>query len=102
MTLAVCETAHVATYVPSKTLLAAVAAERATKAAHEAAVEQLHEAIAMEVALPTKPADVARIVGYHPGHVRRLARDRGVEPMVDREPPRRVVRDYHDAPDLPE
>lgn len=101
MTAAVCETALMP-YVPSDHLLAALADERQTKAAHDAALERLHDAIAAEVARPTKPADVARVVDYHPGSVRRLARERGVEPMVDRRPPMPVVRDYHDAPDLPE
>lgn len=87
MTLAVCDTPVMAAYIPSDNLRAALAAEQAAKAAHDRALEQLHAAIAAEVALPSKPADVARAVSYHPGHVSRIARAHGVPGDPRRKPP---------------
>lgn len=78
-----------AAYIPSEHLRTALEAERAAKVAHDAALEVLHEAIAAEVALPSKPADVARAVHYHPGHVARIARAHGVPGDPRRIPPRK-------------
>jgi hypothetical protein len=90
MTATVCDTPYVATYVPSDALRAALAAERAAKDAYDAALAELHKAIAAEVALPSKPADVARAVDYHPGSVARIARAHGVPGDPRRVPPRRA------------
>lgn len=88
MTVAVCETSEVA-YEPSDDLRAAKEAFKAAKDAYDEATERLHTLIAEEVAKPTRPADVARFMEWHPGYVRRIARERGVAPHIDVEPPRR-------------
>lgn len=90
MTLAVCDTPVMAAYIPSDDLRAALEAERAAKVAYEMALEKLHKAIAKEVARPSKNADVARFVDYHPGHVARIARAHGVAGDPTRTPPRRA------------
>lgn len=95
MTTAVWNTALMAPYVPSENLRAALAKVKATKAAYDQALEDLHDAIAAEVAIPVRPADVGRFVEYHPGSVRRIARDRGVDPYVNRTPPQ--LRDTDEA-----
>lgn len=87
MTLAVWDTPLMATYIPSDNLRAALATVQAAKAALATALEELHAAIAAEVALPSKPADVARAVDYHPGHVSRIARAHGVPGDPRRKPP---------------
>lgn len=93
MTVTMWKTADVAAYEPSADLRKAVAAMDAAKAKAkaiiDAATERLHQAIADEVAKPTRPADVARFMDWHPGYVRKIARDRGVAPHIDVEPPRR-------------
>jgi len=91
MTVFVCENPSMATYVPSDNLRAKYAAHRAAVAAEEAALKELHQAIADEVALPSKPADVARAVEYHPGSVARIARAHGVEGDPTRRPPARTT-----------
>jgi hypothetical protein len=93
MTLAVWDTPVMAAYTPSDNLRAALEAERAAKAVYDAALEGLHAAIAAEVARPAKNADVARFVDYHPGHVARIARARGVAGDPSRTPPRRPSAD---------
>ncbi|WP_203911173.1 hypothetical protein [Rhizocola hellebori] len=89
MSLLMCETADVPPYVASDKLRAAKKAFDEAEAVYEAALERLRQAVIEEVALPTRPIDVGREVGWHPGHVRRLAREAGVPKLVDREPPRR-------------
>jgi hypothetical protein len=90
MTLAVCDTPVMAAYIPSDNLRAALEAERAAKVVYDSALARLHEAIAAEVALPAKNADVARFVDYHPGHVARIARAHGVLGDPRRTPPGRA------------
>lgn len=93
MTSTLCETSDVATYQPSDDLRTAVEEMAKAKAKAEKIIEvatkRLHQAIADEVAKPTRPADVARYMDWHPGYVRKIARERGVAPHVDVEPPRR-------------
>jgi hypothetical protein len=89
MTATICETVLMPAYVPSENLRETLEAERAAKAAHAAAVARLHQAIADEAALPSKNADVARAVDYHPGHVARIARAHGVAGDPNRIPSRR-------------
>lgn len=84
-----------AAYIPSDNLRAALEAERAAKVVYEAALARLHEAIAAEVARPSKNADVARFADYHPGHVARIARAHGVAGDPTRTPPRRPGSDSH-------
>lgn len=91
MTLAICDTPVMAAYIPSDNLRAALTDERAAKAAYEAALKRLHVAIAAEVALPAKNADVARFVDFHPGHVARIARAHGVLGDPRRKPPAKPV-----------
>lgn len=93
MTVTLCENSVVAAYEPSDDLRTAVDEMARAKAKAEKIVEvatsRLHQAIADEVAKPTRPADVARFMNWHPGYVRKIARERGVAPHVDVEPPRR-------------
>lgn len=93
MTTSICQTADVAAYEPSESLRAAVEnlekAKDIAKGIVAEATQKLYDEIAIEVAKPTRPADLGRYLDYHPGHVRRIARDRGVAPHVDVEPPRR-------------
>lgn len=91
MTLAICDTPVMAAYTPSDNLRAALEAEREAKAVYDASLERLHAAIAAEVALPAKNADVARFVDYHPGHVARIARAHGVLGDPRRKPPSRTA-----------
>ncbi len=86
MSATVWQAAEVA-YQPSQRLLAAqqVVAER--EAALKEAMADLYQAVAEEVAMPNKPADVARYMDWHAGYVRKLARERGVPGYVDRKPP---------------
>jgi hypothetical protein len=95
MTLAICDTPVMAAYIPTDNLRAALEAERAAKAAYAVALERLHAAIAAEVALPAKNADVARFVDFHPGHVARIARAHGVPGDPTRTPPRRPSAESH-------
>lgn len=97
MPTSICEAPDVATYEPSDELRAAAEAFKAAEDVYNAALERLYDGIAAEVAKPTRPADIARFLGYHSGHVRRIARERGVAPHVEVEPPRRRAKaDPHD------
>jgi hypothetical protein len=96
MSQGVCETSEVA-YEASDDLRAAKEAAEVAKDAYDKATEHLHAVIAAEVAKPTRPADVARFMNMHPGYIRRIARDRGVAPHIDVEPPRRRS-DPHSTP----
>lgn len=95
MTLSICEPVHVAVFEPSDKLRAAKEKADATKAAYDVALEELHAAMADE--LLTRPdvgtTDLARYADYSAGHVRRLARERGVPAKIDAEPPRRRRRE---------
>lgn len=90
MTESMCHTLDVAAaYKPSDRLQAAVKGVEEAEAAKAEAMSDLYDAIAAEVAMPNLPADVGRFLGYHAGHVRRIARERGVAPHRDVEPPSR-------------
>jgi hypothetical protein len=90
MALLMWEAAEVAAYEPSEQLRGAFEDVRAAEDAHAQALERLYGAIAIEVAdEAVKTTDVARFLDYSAGHVRRIARDRGVPAKVDVEPPRR-------------
>lgn len=86
MTVTVWQAADVA-YEPSERLRAAQEAVAKAEAALKKAQADLYQAVAEEVAKPTKPADVARHLNWHAGYVRKLARERGVPGYVDRKPP---------------
>lgn len=95
MTVAPCETAQVPPFEPSDQLKAAVehvAAEK--KRAREivsAAIRVLYDAMATEMKARPElgPTELGNYLGYSDGHVRRVARERGVKPRVDVEPPKR-------------
>jgi hypothetical protein len=92
MTQSVCDTHDVAAaYEPSDELRAAREAleevKAVTKKMLDEATERFHKAISDEVAKPTRPADVARYLGWHAGYVRKIARDHGVPGFLDVEPP---------------
>jgi hypothetical protein len=96
MTTELCETPLVPAYEPSDELRQAKQAAEETKAASDAAVVRLHQAIADEV-VNNRTADVARFMNQHPGYIRRIAKAHGVEPKVDVEPPRRRSADTADS-----
>ncbi len=84
-----CDTRDVAAYEASERLRAARDAAREAETVYEAALEELRQAIVAELSDRKKPADVGMFVGWHPSHVRKLARKANVPPLVDVEPPRR-------------
>lgn len=89
MTLSICEAPRVAVLDPSDKLRAAKEAADAAKAAYDVALEQLHAAMADE--MKSRPGvgttEMARYLNYSSGHVRRLAKERGVPPKADVSPP---------------
>lgn len=91
MTLSMCEAPDVAAFEPSDKLRAAKEASDEAEALYEAALERLYDAIAEE--LLTRPdVGTTALAGFlhrSAGHVRRIARERGVPAKVDVEPPRR-------------
>ena len=90
MALLMCEAAEVAAYEPSEQLRDALEDVRAAEAVHAQALERLYDAVAIEVGDESvKTTDVARYLDYSAGHVRRIARERGVPAKTDVEPPRR-------------
>jgi predicted urease superfamily metal-dependent hydrolase len=91
-----CHTLGVAPYEASAELRAARDAAREAEAVYEAAMERLRKAVIAELAQQNRPADVGRFVGWHPSHVRKLARKADVPPLVDVEPPRRRRREPSD------
>jgi hypothetical protein len=82
---------EVPAYEPGPELREAVEAMRAARAQADAIVDaatkRLHQAIADEVAKPTRPAAVARFLGWHATYVRRIAKAHGVEPFIAAKPP---------------
>lgn len=82
---------EVPAYEPSPELRKAVeemaAARAKADAIVNAATKQLHQAIADEVAKPTRPAAVARFLGWHATYVRRIAKAHGVAPFIAATPP---------------
>lgn len=86
-----CKTSEVPAYDPSPELQEAVEAMKAARAQADAivnaATKRLHQAIADEVAKPTRPATVARFLGWHATYVRRIAKAHGVEPFIAAKPP---------------
>lgn len=96
MTVQPCETAEMPAFEPSDQLKAAMAHLEAEKkrarAIITAATHVLYDAIADEMKAKPEvgPTEMGNYVGYSDGHVRRVARQRGVKPRVAVEPPRRV------------
>lgn len=91
-----CDTRDVTAYEASKRLRAARDAAREAETVYETAMEELRLAIIAELADRKRPADVGTFVGWHPSHVRKLARKANVPPLIDVEPPRRRPAAPHD------
>lgn len=96
MSPSICHTLGVAAYEASAELRAARDAAREAEDVYEAAMERLRNAVIAELAQQKRPADVGRFVGWHPSHVRKLARKADVPPLVDVEPPKRRRREPSD------
>lgn len=83
----ICQTESVPAINPSDDFKAAATAKVRAEELLERRREVLLPLIAAEVARGVKLATLARMAGYTPEHVRRIARAHGVDATVDREPP---------------
>jgi len=98
MSLTLCDTADVAEYHPSDELRESFEEFKDAQTRYERALERFYRAVADELEARNRPADVGKFLGFHPGHVRRIARRYDVAPLVDVEPPKRRRRDPgHDS-----
>lgn len=82
-----CHTEHMAVVQPSDEFVREARAFKQAAEALERRRKALAPKIAEEVRRRVQLARIARECGYTPEHVRRIARDHGVEPAVYREPP---------------
>jgi hypothetical protein len=83
----ICHTERMAVIQPDDEFVREATAFRRASELLEARRKALAPKIAAEVARGVQLARVARACGYTPEHVRRIAREHGVEPAVHREPP---------------
>lgn len=82
-----CDTERMAVIQPDEEFVREANAFRRASEALEIKRKALAPKIAKQVAKGVQLARVGRECGYTPEHVRRIARDHGVEPAVDRKPP---------------
>lgn len=82
-----CENARVAAVDPSEEFLAAARAYVSAVEEAERRRKELAPLVAKEVARGVKLSRVGKETTYTPEHVRRIARDHGVEATVKRVPP---------------
>lgn len=82
-----CDTERMAVIQPDEEFLEEAHAFKQASESLEARRKALAPKIAKQVAKGVQLARVGRACGYTPEHVRRIAREHGVEPAVDRKPP---------------
>lgn len=82
-----CDNARVAAVEPSEEFLAVASAYRSAVEEVERRRKELAPLVAKEVARGVRLSRVGKETTYTPEHVRRIARDHGVEATVKRVPP---------------
>lgn len=82
-----CDTERMAVIQPDEEFVREANAFRAASEALEARRKALAPRIAAQVKRGVQLARVGRECGYTPEHIRRIAREHGVEPAIDRKPP---------------
>jgi hypothetical protein len=82
-----CDTERMAVIQPDEEFVREANAFKRASEALEARRKSLAPKIAQQVAKGVQLARVGRECGYTPEHIRRIAREHGVEPAVDRKPP---------------
>jgi hypothetical protein len=82
-----CDTERMAVIQPDEEFVREANAFKRASEALEARRKALAPKIAEQVKRGVQLARVGRECGYTPEHIRRIAREHGVEPAVDRKPP---------------